>query len=324
MNLSDKIIDIISDQGLNYTEKSRTIYTTCPECGRSDKLSILKENGATICYHGGCDFGKAWFQDWLALTAGISIQEAKKQIYGTTEKFTEKLEFDLGNKKKNLKEDLQSLEWPVPGFIAIDDPQAVEGSSYLENRGITTELAKHCGIMYSPWFRRVVLPINMNNECYGWQARAIDKVNDSERMRNNTGFRRESLLMFYDTLADNEIAMLFEGPFDALKFYSFGGIVCSMGKHISDKQVALINESGVKEVYLGLDPDATVELRELTRRIEKKIKILTIPESCNIRCKKLGKKPDFGECTFMEAKEAFDNAKDFSNGHVFMNLKKFF
>ena len=118
--------------------------------------------------------------------------------------------------------------------------------------------------------------------------------------------------------------MLFEGPFDAMKFHSFGGILCSMGKNISDIQINLINESQVEEVYLGLDPDAVEELIDLTKRIEKKLKILTIPESCVIRCEKQGKKADFGECNFIEIKEAFDTAKDLSDGHVFMHLKSFY
>ena len=323
MNLEDTMKDIIEEQGLDYTEKVRTLYTTCPSCDRSDKLSILKDNGATICYHGGCDFGRSWFQDWLAQTAGITIQDAKKRIYGERIKHIDRLptKLELNSEKKIV---LEKLEYPISGFLDIDDAEAHEGAMYLEHRGVSTELAKHYDIKYSPWFRRVVLPIKMGGSVYGWQARAIDKVDALDRMRNNEGFRKDQLLMFHDNLYLHKSAMLFEGPFDALKFHPFGGIVCSMGKNVSKKQVDLINESPVEVVYLGLDPDATEELRGLTKSIEKKMKILTIPQSCEIRCEKSGKKADFGECSFLEIKEAFETAKDFSDGHVFIHLKKFF
>ncbi len=130
--------------------------------------------------------------------------------------------------------------------------------------------------------------------------------------------------MFHDNLYLHKKALLFEGPFDALKFHPFGAIVCSMGKYVSSKQIALINNSPVEEVYLGLDPDATEELQVLTRKIEKRVKILEIPYSCVERCEKIGKKADFGECNFIEIKEAFENAKDYSSGHVFIHLKKLF
>ena len=324
MSLEERIKEIIVDQGLDYNERPRTLYTTCPSCGRSDKCSIIKENGATICYHGGCEFGRAWFQDWLSLTAGISIKEARKQIYDNGFDFKETLSLNLGLDKKENVVELDPTKWPVGGFLELNSPEAADGVAYLKGRGVSIELAKYYDIRYSPWFRRVVLPIKMNGEVYGWQARAIDKVDDIDRMRNNTGFRKDQLLMFQDGLKNHNSALLFEGPFDALKFHGFGGILCSMGKNISDTQIKLINDSDVDFVYLGLDPDASEELRQLTRKIEKKIKVLVIPISCEERCEKQNKKADFGECTNEEIKEAFENAKDFSDGHVFIHLKKFF
>jgi len=323
MNLEDIIKELIEEQGLYFKEMSRSIYTTCPSCGKSDKLSILKENGATICYRGSCDFGKGWFQDWLSQTAGISIQEAKKKIYNTEDSFTDQIHLNLGGKKQT-HETYTAIEWPQRGFLEISDPEALEGLAYLKRRGISAGVAKYYDIRYSPWFRRVILPIKINGIVCGWQARAIDKVDDADRMRNNKGFRRDLLLMFQDELKHHRSALLFEGPFDALKFHSLGGIICSMGKHVSDKQLEVINNSDVESVYLGLDRDASEELRALTSRIEKKIKILSIPDSCINRCESEGKKADFGECTVEEARESFYNAKDLSQGHIFINLKKFF
>jgi len=325
IDLEDRIKDIIEDQGMDYTERAKTIHTLCPICDQFDKLSILKVNGATICYRGSCELGRVWFHDWISLTFNVSTDEAKKMLYGEGEvEYEEKISLSLNPDKQKKDEPLVPTNWPVSGFLPIISPEAKDGSLYLENRGITTDLAFFYDIRYSPWFRRVVLPIKVDGVVYGWQARAIDKVDPSERMRNNEGFRKGNLLMFQDSLKDKTKALLFEGPFDALKFHSFGGILCSMGKNVSDSQINFINNSDVDEVYLGLDSDASAEMRGLTKRIEKKLKILSVPKTCIDRCELRGVKADFGECTFMESKYAFDNAKDYSEGHVFLHLKRFF
>ena len=295
MSLEDTIKEIIEEQGLYYKERPRSLYTTCPLCGRSDKLSILKENGATICYRGSCDFGKGWFHDWLAFTANIPVSEARRKIYNEK---TFKGEISLNIDKKEKENELVALtNWPQKGFLGIDDPNAADGLAYLSGRGVSVVVAKYHDIRYSPWTRRVILPIKIGGQVYGWQGRAIDRVEDADRMRNNLGFRRDLMLMFQDELEKYNTALLFEGPFDALKFHSLGGIVCSMGKNISAKQIEIINNSKVDYVYLGLDQDAAEELRSLTRKIEKRMKVLSLPDSCIERCKAQGKKADFGECT---------------------------
>lgn len=320
--MSDRIKEIISDQGFQFSEKSRTISTECPICNKSDKFSILKENGSCICYRGSCDFGRRWFEDWLSLTANISIEEAKRIVKGRSvgSQLGEiKLAFD--DEKEAPQDELLAIEWPPYSFLPIHDKESAEGLEYLKKRGIPLTTALEYDIRYSPFVRRVALPIVMNGKCYGWQARAIDKVEDKDRMRNNPGFRKGSSLMFYDNLSKYSSGMLFEGPFDAMKFNRLGGIVCSMGKNISNKQIDLINNSNISMLYLGLDDDAAKESIELARKIEKPIKVLSVPKSCIDRCKELGKKADFGECNPSEILEAFKTARDYSKGFAFVYLK---
>jgi len=322
MSLEDTIKEIIEEEGLTYHDKGKNLYTTCPSCGKDDKLSIIKQNGATICYRGSCDFGKAWFQDWLSLTAGISIKEAKKRIYGDFTKYKEKLELSIGKEKQ--EEVVEPIEWPSIGFLKINEQDAVEGLIYLNKRGVSQSTAIKYDIRYSPWTRRVILPISSEGKVYGWQGRAIDNVDKQDRMRNNTNFRKDQMFMFNDSLFESSHLLLFEGPFDALKFSEYGGIICSMGKDVSKKQIDLINQSNAEVVYLGLDEDAAETSTRLTKIIEKRIKILTIPESCKERCESVNKKADFGECSPEEIRQAFENAKDLADGHIFINLHKFF
>ena len=124
MVLSDTIKKIISDCGLDYVENNRTIYTTCPICDRGDKLSILKDNGATICYHGSCSFGQQWFEDWLSLTAKISRDETKNRIKPRSRQCL-KYEIDLPDfNKPAQKHEIVSIEWPVAGFLSMADTEA--------------------------------------------------------------------------------------------------------------------------------------------------------------------------------------------------------
>ena len=62
MDMRSRIVDLISEAGVGFKEKANTIYTTCPICQKDDKFSILKKNGACICYRGTCTFKKRLIQ----------------------------------------------------------------------------------------------------------------------------------------------------------------------------------------------------------------------------------------------------------------------
>ena len=330
MGLGERIKELIAEQGVAFNEKARTIYTTCPLCDGSDKFSILKDNGSCICYRGSCDFGKRWFADWLALTARISISEAKNLIYNpdkitvdpTTDinlqmndNFTPKTEEDI------LK-DLTPIKFPEDHMIRIESPYADDGHRYVESRGIPVEVAMKYGIKFTPMYRRVIFPVTMNGKVYGYQGRAIDKVPDSEKMRNNEGFKRDTMVMFVDHLKNSQHVILCEGPVDAMKFDKVGGAVATLGKVISDKQKQLIFKYKVQKVYLALDEDAFQEMNALLEDIRLPIFKLTVPQSCRNRCALLGKKADFGECTFDECVEAFKNAEPIDENYLFVYFKE--
>jgi hypothetical protein len=333
MSLADKIVEIIEEYGFDYKEKSRTIHTECPLCNRADKFSILKENGAAICYRGSCEFGKRWFEDWIMLTANITRPEAKMRLYGNvSQKRLEEVEsnpgsiFDTFKSNQELKpvnDFIEPMMFPEFDMIPLDHPEAQEAVAYLYNRGIQHALAMKHRIHYSPEQRRVILPIVMDGKVYGYQGRAIDPVEPAFRMRNNVGFRREVLVMFADELKDRDYAIICEGPFDALKFFKVGGYVATMGKVVTDKQLATIMSYNPRKIYLALDDDAAAEMRELQEKITSvPLYRIFVPESCEVRCKFLGKKADFGECTFDECKEAFDNAVNMNEGYTPIYLKQ--
>jgi predicted nucleic acid-binding Zn-ribbon protein len=318
MSLAEKILDIIEECGHTYKDKGRSIHTECPSCGRSDKFSILKANGACICYRGSCDFGKRWFEDWMMLAGNMTRQDARKRLYGElSHKRIEENEKDPGaifrtfkaTEEESKRETVRAIEFPEYHMISINSSEAAEAQEYLRRRGVSLELAVKHNMHYSPSHRRVIFPVVIDGRVCGWQGRHIDPVDDKLRMRNNVGFRREILVMFADQLKNSDYAIVCEGPFDALKFDKVGGYVATMGKSITDHQLETILSYGPKKIYLALDDDATQEMREMKHRVDPlPVYRIFIPESCVSRCEAIGKKADFGECTLEECEEAFRNA----------------
>lgn len=306
--LADRIKEIIDDCGFQYTERPRTIYTSCPLCGSNKKFSILKENGASICYRGSCDFGRRWFEDWIALTKNISRFEAKQILHGNGElgySIDEKNTLDLSNPFDfDFMSDLEPINWPPPLCVNLSSTEAKEGVQYLNGRGIPCDVAERHNIVYCPVERRVTIPMTYYGTCYGYQGRAIDPVSPGFRMRNNINFRKDRMLAFFDQAMDYEHLIITEGPFDAMKFANLGGYVSTLGKNISKHQIELMHQLKPKAVFIALDEDATKEAFELAnsmRDVNRKVYITKVTESCRLRCNKEGRKYDFGECSFEEA-----------------------
>ena len=313
MSLRDRIVEIIEEEGFSFRETHRTLHTTCPVCGKDDKLSIIKENGATICYRGSCKF-KGWFENWISQTTGVTIKEAQARMAGPAALSS----YELSEGRADEDVGVKPLEWPMSGLVSIQSEYFPEGRSYLESRGVPADVAAEYGIMFGPdtsqiqpqaMQRRVYIPIMREKRCYGFQARAIDKVDEKDRMRNNTGFRRDRLVMFEDRLAKVRHAIICEGPFDAIKFHLVGGAVATMGKVVTDKQLELIKSYHPVKVYLALDDDAAEEVMALTRKFECPVYYVRVPASTIARCRASGKKPDFGECTFDECAAAIRDAE---------------
>jgi hypothetical protein len=329
MRLEEKIRDLIAEAGVGFKEKQRTLYTVCPMCGKDDKFSILKQNGSCVCYRGSCSFGKRWFPEWLALTTGIPLDEAKKKVYSRDldrVNLDEKLTFELhDNFTESVVPDedqIKPVPFPEQHMIPIEASEAKEGLDYLANRGVDQQRASTLGIMYSPLYRRVIFPVAIGGTVYGYQGRAIDKVPDGQRMRNNEGFRRDRLVMFLDNIKDSKHAIICEGPINAIKFANVGGAVATMGKVVTDRQLDAILSTGIEKVYLALDDDAAKEMNELAEFIRLPVYKIDVPQSCIDRCRQTNKKPDFGECTYLECEMAFKTASLLDMSRLVIYLKE--
>lgn len=322
----DKIIDTLDRLGVTYQMNSKTIYTECPVCGRADKFSILKANGHCICYHGNCEFHKGWFPVFLARKLNISVKDARGQLFKKEDSaygdYISTVIQDSAPKPQD--EDLIvgiPIMWPPTSTVSLDDPTAIDGVNYLMNRGIPVDTANYYGIVYDAFLRRVVYPVVMDGIVFGWQSRAIDK-NDPNKMLNNTGFNRDTLIMFYDALKFSNHAIICEGPVDAIKFRDCGGAICTMGKAVSSKQLKMIELCKPDRIYLALDDDAADEMKQLLKRFKTNVFKINVPSSAKVRCRAENKKADFGECTFQECVEAFRGAEEVDKNYLITYLRE--
>jgi 5S rRNA maturation endonuclease (ribonuclease M5) len=248
------------------------------------------------------------------MTANIPVPEACQQLYGGERHHVHEDLPDLYKlDEAEPVEQIPAIEWPLPGVFSIDSAGFPDGATYIQSRGLAADVAKQYGIMYGPpssilhpsyLHRRVFIPIMRNGVCLGFQARAIDRVSDKDRMRNNEGFHRDRLIMFEDRMRTADHVIICEGPFDAIKFHKAGGNICTMGKVVTAKQLEIIKSYKPQKVYLALDADADVEIMQLAKAFSVPVYYVQVPESVQQRCKALGKKADFGECTMDECLEA--------------------
>jgi DNA primase len=312
--MREKIVDFLDEQGIAFKEKNRTIHVNCPICDRGDKFSILKENGAAICYRGSCEFGRRWFADFVALTLGVEVKEAKK-ILNQVDYYKEHDFLKPKDEWNPLEVKITEVSMPEKSFSMACDS---EGSAYLQKRGISPAVAQKYGIMYSGKLRRVIFPVYQEGKLVGYQGRAIDKVDERFKAINSEGFRRDSMVMFLDQVSPRSHIIIAEGPVDALKFDSVGNSIATMGKLVTDKQVDLIKSKQPSSVYLALDDDAYEEMTELSRKFDVPIFKVDVPKECIERCKQAGKKADFGECTPEEASQAFRSAQQISQYSVIL------
>jgi Zn ribbon nucleic-acid-binding protein len=330
-----QIINFLQEKGLPFVEKNRTIVgVPCPLCGREDKFSILKANGHTICYRSSCDYGKRSFVGFIQSVTGGTFEEAiavlksEKNEYqgilgnGLQIDLDIKDHFDgLHSEGTSFLNDLKPIKYPEWHMTPIGAPEAKDGLDYLESRGVTLDVAQELDITYSSFYQRVYFPIKMNGSYYGYQGRAVKKVSDKDRIRNNEGFSRDSLVMFADNLIENKDAIIAEGPFDGIKFHKVGGYVVTMGKEITEKQIKVIMSYKPEKIFLALDDDAAYEMNQLMEKISLPVYKIDVPKSCVKRCEQMGKKADFGECTFEEAEQAKLNARPLTKQSLLVYIK---
>jgi hypothetical protein len=318
----NNIQQILDQNGIPYDQNSKSFILTCPVCSKKEKLYVRKVDGRFICWYCAERNGFEGAFKWaLSKLLYISPDEAERMLYGDS---TPALMFvdlsylrDFFGEEDELPvwvpDDLPTIE-PHPGFRPL---AGTEGQTYLESRGIPLVLAQRYDILYWPQERRVVFPVKSGGTWLGWQVRSIDKDGDLRpKALTSVGLKKDRTFMFSDRIKNSDHIVLTEGPVSALKAHLCGGNVASLGKAVSRTQLQIIKHSGVKSLYLALDPDAfsesqaiLLEMSECMDVYHMELPYLTHPGI------------DLGDLSFKEVKRIYDNARRIDKNYVFLYIR---
>lgn len=327
---------LLQESGVAFKTNSKSFIITCPRCSKKDKLYVRRLDGRFVCWYcreidgfqGRPEFAL------IDLCGGLPMSEIRKRLYGdeSTRPAALWLDIDIQDFQTEGDEDfidvapvLKTTAWPLE-FFELDHEASLRGVQYLEGRGIPKDVAKQYNIRYWPAKQRIIFPVESRGSLYGWQERLVDGDKpyfDHRRQRlvtplkviTSTDLQRDRVLMFADRLEGSDHCILGEGPVDALKAHLCGGNVASLGKAVSMAQLELIRNSGCHKLYLGLDPDAWMEINRIR-------KLMTDMVLYDLRPPAPFK--DLGEMSMEAVKAHFDQAPVLNPADVVIYLKDFF
>ncbi len=261
--------DVLAEGGVSPVGHTRrSLIYVCPHC-QKPKLSFLKDTGQFVCWHCADSIGFQGKDPEVAVAAllGWEVPEARKLLGIDADTAQLRTTLSLGAQVAPEADGFPVISWPYH-YLPLSDPAAEAGVAYLEARGVPAGVAEQYGIRYSPQDQRVGFPVAVDGLLVGYQARTTGAA--TPKILSSTNIPRNKVLMFEDRLCNlgSSHAVLTEGPVDALKAHLFGGNVAAMGKVVSDSQLDVLVQVGVRKVYLALDPDAAVEMQRLVQRLD--------------------------------------------------------
>lgn len=327
---SEEIKFMLQESGVGFKANSRSFIMSCPRCRKKEKLYIRQYDGRFVCFY--CkeidNFqGKPEYA--LIELTNLTLDEIQLRLYGSEAELSndDQIVFRpqdfLDEEEETLSsEDILAAIKFTPDILPLDNENCRAGIAYLESRGVGLELAKKYKVSYSPSERRIIFPVTYKNELYGWQGRTISEQKefwDDEyenfvtinKAQTSLGLKKDKSLMFRDNLVGVQHCVLCEGPFDGIKADLCGGNVVTMGKAVSNAQLNLIKNHGVKKVYLALDPDAASEMR----------RILEFFKDLELYDMRPPRGYDLGKLSCHEVKSLFDSAIKIDSTRIIVYVK---
>jgi len=279
--------ELLDESGAKYSRNANSFILHCPKCSK-EKLYVYRDNGYFTCFVCAETENFKGSLPYLLRELGLDYNYAKTKLYGGVAVAKEGggLELDIrfpwaDNSDDNdviVKEEERVPVTFPPEFIPLDHPEAKVGALYLLKRGVPPEALFEYGIMYDPQRKTVVFPLFENGKLYGWQSRRTDngKIRDAQTGNEitlpkaiTTAARGvvANTVMFHDRLIGSDHAIICEGPMDAIKCHLAGGNVATLGKAVKDGQLEAIRRTGIRKIYLALDPDAGVEAQKIAKKL---------------------------------------------------------
>lgn len=330
-HLDPQALKRLVERGLRVRSGPQSYIATCPRCHKKDRLYIRKRDGRYRCMKCGPDFEGYDTDLPLHELSGIDRGELQDILFGGRIAGTvEAIHVDWhdywgefgAEDEVGLDSEPTEILWS-PDIINMDDPRAQRGVEYLSKRGVNLETAVRYGLRFNKAESRVIFPVEQEGILKGWQGRytgQTDFFNEETMTRfvipkvltvGNIGGRA---LMYQDRLKGSAHCVMTEGPFDCLMADLCGGNVATMGKGVSRKQMEIIAQSGVKKLYVGLDPDAPEDIERVVKEMSER----------GLECYRLEPPKgyaDLGASTPEAVLEAFRAAKRARPGQIYVYFK---
>lgn len=278
MSFNKKIREVLEDFDLEpwleqyVTLKSggqpseRTIET-CPKCGNSNyKLYVNVYSNLWICHV--CDWGRQGkLIDLLCGISGKTELEVYKEIKQTvtpapSTDFVDRLQIAFTS---SVTEDKPLELVPIPGIDTFTGIVANYVCEYVKSRGLSNDDMINYYLRMSVRLLHfsgpfVVFPILYRGAPVGWQGRSVKNTEPKYVSSSNIGNWMWPIdTKFVDRIGQEKWVVLVEGVFDAAALWRLHvPALCTFGKKISDKQIRLLQQIGVKVVMLMWDADAAV------------------------------------------------------------------
>lgn len=258
----------------------------CPYCGDGRQrlwfhycYGQRDDDGRTInwlvnCYNEGCLSGK----DRRAIE---NRQDLEIRLFNAEMSAGERS--SLLATRPGRKDDNGPLtEVVLPGRVTTLDQLSVdhEAVQYIEDRGYdAARLGRKYGLCYchkafefSQVQGRLVIPIEMEGQLVGWQARYVGEVNWTDcgvrKYYNLPGMKKRKMLYNWDRASQGRVIVVVEG---VTGVWTVGDAsVALLGKSITAHQMArLANVTTIDDqprcLVLMLDPDADQDYKERKR-----------------------------------------------------------
>lgn len=260
----------------------REFRINCPKCGNTKfKLYVNVEKLVWNCFR--CNWGKG-IRDISLLMAEVSnrnVNDVRKEISRfvipslKSEDFVEKLEEKLYKKQPKVKK-ITFKAMDMPG---TDNEKALvyqQAMQYAVRRGLSPKEVGALSIRAAGVLRGnpgpfLIFPIAYDGKIVNYQGRRIN--GDFEPKYVSGPDIHDYLFPMDQTQLEicryTQYVVIVEGIFDAIAMWRCDRpAVCTFGKKITDAQVNLLRQIGIKKVILAWDPDAQKEIEDAAKRLQ--------------------------------------------------------
>lgn len=257
-NMEDLVLKVIEEYGIAGARPTGPddLMAKCPFHESKDKnFAISIRTGRWICYAASC--GEAG--DLIKLVAkikGVDRKEAEKLVYGGDEgarfeRMLDAISFEEPPKR-------QDPPVKIPKLGLVDWSMMPDSMGVLHKMNIPMSQAVAMGLQYctGPDYKgRIAIPMHdIDGKIVSYELRA--KKGDGGKKVLYVEGSRSSHLVYGAFRGQGPAAVLVEGCKDVLTLRDWGYYTVSCyGTKVSDRQMAVMQRCGIREIILCLDND---------------------------------------------------------------------